>query len=339
MDCKRLPTIPQIKDTCWFNTILMVLFYSDMMKRITLEKSEKWKNRTGLRKIFLEIITHQKFDYDIPTYILKELHKENKDIFEFDPDKSRGYHSYKYIGKILDYLNVNSYIVAYNFINYIKINNFKKKKVYNNNFYIETGKNIIENPDILILNMNVSSSEIINLNREYNFEIVGLKKPKDSIVYNKKKYKLDSCIFRNYNKVNHINHVIAGVTCNNSRYIYNGWINPNTKSPCSLIPYDWQNEKGDFCLDTKNCKLSDTYDSEYPYYCFNLKKYDTQKTYIYVKESIPEIVVEKTNGETILKSAKHPLKKCPSTMILNPKTNRCVKISGKIGKKLIENNK
>jgi len=88
----------------------------------------------------------------------------------------------------------------------------------------------------------------------YNINFNGLKEYEDIITFNGIKYKLDSCLLNNYNKEAH---AICGITCNNNKYVYNGWLNISKYfSPCSLIKYDWNLRRDDeFCLNVKKCKL------------------------------------------------------------------------------------
>ena len=58
-----------------------------------------------------------------------------------------------------------------------------------------------------------------------------------------------------------LGHAIAGVTCSNDQYIYNGWMRHTVAedkhkymAPCELMKFDWWNQNLNFCLDMKNCK-------------------------------------------------------------------------------------
>jgi hypothetical protein len=87
------------------------------------------------------------------------------------------------------------------------------------------------------------------------------------IKYNGETYYLDSMILGSYNSMAcESGHAIAGVTCNNDRFLYNGWT-INTvdkgmkknfqapKEPCPLNPIDWARTTN-FCINTKECSFN-----------------------------------------------------------------------------------
>lgn len=99
----------------------------------------------------------------------------------------------------------------------------------------------------------------------------------NTIVYNKEIYDLDSVTLPNLNIVNHI---IAGITCHNKKYVYNGWIIENN-SPCELMPFDWNvNSETHFCLNPYKCGLQ-FMKSEMNCYSFD----QGERVLIYVKRS------------------------------------------------------
>ena len=79
------------------------------------------------------------------------------------------------------------------------------------------------------------------------------KKTYDANTYN---LKLDGTIV-NYNK-GYDNHIIAGITCNKNRYVFNSWKHAEHKytKACSLIKYNWNLRSNDeFTLDRIKCRL------------------------------------------------------------------------------------
>jgi hypothetical protein len=112
----------------------------------------------------------------------------------------------------------------------------------------------------------------------YNIHFNGLKEYEDIITFNGIKYKLDSCLLTNYNNGGH---AITGITCNNNRYVYNGWLNISKFfSTCSLIKYNWNLKKEeDFCLNVKKCKLDFVIDKKDLCFSFNKGK----RVLIYVR--------------------------------------------------------
>jgi hypothetical protein len=243
-----------------------------------------------------------------------------------------GFNSY-FIIKMLKYLNINYLDITYlrdkdisliNMNEYVKlsIKDSNKNKLsydYNNFFKLSPEnhkKNINDelkkNPDILILfhtdlhsiayfiniiynyiNKNYPEYSDINNSKTYNINNSSIRDYNDIIEFNGSKYKLDSCLLNNYNN-NVIGHVIAGITCNKKRYVYNGWtsnsIDPalnhqsfnNNKElaiPCSLMEFDWNVKKDvPFCLDPK-CSLY--FNINEKKHCFSFNK--GERILIYVK--------------------------------------------------------
>ena len=60
--CNTVITIPQFTGTCWFNALLMALFYSDGMRKYltnNLKKSELYAKNKELYLIFLDILKNK----------------------------------------------------------------------------------------------------------------------------------------------------------------------------------------------------------------------------------------------------------------------------------------
>jgi len=203
-----------------------------------------------------------------------------------------------------DLYKTNSY---YYVSNYLSNQNKKNKK-----YIIDENKNNLEKiPDIIFLkhyklnnNINDTINDLSkNLNfdlldtKNYKFNVKGLKTYNNIIELNGHKYKLDACLLRNYNG-NYGAHAIAGITCNNKRYVYNGWntqsIDPGLKnttnlklSPCSLMKYHWDLKKNEsFCLNPKTCKLDFLTDMEKKDLCFSFAKGERVLVYVRIDDKL-----------------------------------------------------
>lgn len=191
------------------------------------------------------------------------------------------------------YMNGNYYLNYDEEVNYILDNTDNKIKVINNHIYensvikknrVTTNikKAIKKVPDIIIVShedinefvkiiyqpvMTNEEKELFNA-RNYDCKIKGVNTYDDIIYVNGYKYKLDACTLSNYNTYNRGIHAIAGITCNNKHYVYNGWQegttdpvfayygNSLTTTPCSLMRFDWDLKKDvEFCLNLNKCKL------------------------------------------------------------------------------------
>ena len=89
-NCSNVISLKQYGPTCWFNSILMAILYSDNSRKLLLEKSKKWNKRIVLFKT-INYILHNKylrsnnisddykyFDKIRPEYLLDKLYKYNK---------------------------------------------------------------------------------------------------------------------------------------------------------------------------------------------------------------------------------------------------------------------
>jgi hypothetical protein len=188
----------------------------------------------------------------------------------------------------------------------------------------------------------------------------------DNIEYNGEQYELDSVILNNWNTNSDLmDHVIAGITCENQRYVYNGWTrytqDPTidktkqktfSKYPCELMKFNWNvKQNNDFCLNLQKCNLPKPAKNKkgdvISNLCFSFNKGD--RILVYVKKSKLDTVGDKKSIENIKSSIKSSMKSsspksikknnkqfepCPDGKIRNPLTKRCVKIDGAVSKKL-----
>lgn len=402
IDCKEVITIPQFTGTCWFNALLMTLLYSDGMRKFlitNLDHSDIKQKHPKLFEIMKDILVNRYrkidekekvfFDKLKPENMLSLLHQTNSKHFYFNPEESTGHYGEYYFVRLFDFLGLKKKVLY--------LNKFKEKKefyysVLNNNptivktkdkqnkrflwRYVTQSvldmKNILptQNPDVLVvtslLSEYVNKKNIVMKTKQKNLEEI--------IEYNGTSYKLDSLLLINFNlHACKLCHQIAGVTCNDNRYLYNGWIRytqdpaqknkTHIKSPCELMYYDWLKDKSDFCLSNKVCEIDKKHVTND--LCFNISKGNT--TYIYVKmhnekikntynvqtplqqlenelkhkelqcdKEINDIKNRITKLKNAIKTNDLKDKKCPEDKILNPKTGRCVMKTGKLGKELMK---
>lgn len=189
------------------------------------------------------------------------------------------------------YLNTdNEYTIKYNDVTHDVYDDIKDINEYHNSFKLdkkrtevfqETSNILKKVPDIIT----VKHENLYKIEREgiylydfiakkvqgfdsssYDFDIKGLATHDDFIYLNGHTYKLDAVLLENYDINSGVGHAIAGITCNDNRYVYNGWNAESTDpamqnknqqaSPCSLMSYDWDLKKDDsFCLNANTCKL------------------------------------------------------------------------------------
>lgn len=287
------------------------------------EKAQEFYN-----KIRPEIILYKLIKYSNNKKLANFLKKQIKKNYV-----NLGYYE-TYITSFFDYLQINCLEIVYtsnnkyilNFHNEIS-NVISSSGEYqielnpptktNNEVYEKTKKSLDKIPDIIVVihkDLNKSKTRIYehfakykNFDSyyadKYNCKIKGIENYEDFIYLNGHKYKLDAILLTNYNEMA-LSHVIAGITCDNERYIYNGWQkitkdpamyqfggSLNDQQPCALMKYNWDLRKDDtFCLNANTCKLD--FITDRSQLCFSVGKNTdiSSKTLIYVRVKDDEII-------------------------------------------------
>ena len=378
--CKSVLSIPQYQDNCWFTVILMCFLRSQYSRKLLLSKLKINDKSPKVMKIIYNLL--------VKTYIAKsKLYKyfKNFDLYKFlkyfISDKSvisfiikNGNLSHLFLPLFTKSIDITSlsiykyddnFYVGYYEYYYNKIYNLKQPTLeeYKKKLEIEFSKKI--NPDYIFITINTINiyniyKDICNINNFKNIEYdENLKLLKD-FKFNGNYYKLDSCILSNYNKNTFIDnylipgHAIAGITCKNDKYVYNGWIKSTkdpamlTKNindlPCELIKHDWEvnNKNDEFCLNSITCKLDNIDPAKL---CFSFGK--GNKTLIFVKTEKNFISNDKniSNSSSSLYPSSDILSKNIKTDIckewlknknINPETKRKIKDTSPIYKKYLK---
>jgi hypothetical protein len=259
--CSKIATIPQYESTCWFNSILMSILYSENSRKLLLYENNATKHNKNNR--LLAIVN--KIIYSI--YLDKSKAQEYFNIFRPEVILSylKGMNNHDLYHIV--YTGWFSNIFLFKFIENIGrsciVLDYYKNKFYagitqstdidlNDENYIKFKytapeiKEIIKlnkNPDYIYVNVwnvfDVHSSPIIStifknyekhkkaelLLNTYGFEYSRLDTFEDTIEFNGYTYKLDSCSISNYNQHRTgYGHEITGITCGNNKYVYNGWL-------------------------------------------------------------------------------------------------------------------
>ena len=354
-NCNNVISLKQYGATCWFNSILMALLYSDESRKLLLKKSKKWNKKIEVLNTIKYILQnkylrtdkvykdYEYFDKIRPEYILKQLYNYNKKKFIIDPDINKnGYKSSLYIRKIYKLLGVN--------ILYLDLDLKTKNIYYSINNNVEVNKKIVgnkitlyykyknyrtllkylKNPDIIIINpkdnINITrypSWYKINNNISYKkfWDIINFANLTNKVINNNNIYIEDSVLLTNYNKNEIGGHSIAGITCKGNRYVYNGWsrstIDPNMKS--NGINY----------IKNIPCELMnfDWNINENKEFCLNKKKcildiMNVKDLCFSFNKGTREIIYVKKQSDNKLNIKKDV--KCDKNKVINPLTNRCI---------------
>lgn len=304
------------------------------------------------------------FDVIKAETILHFLNKHNKEKFEFDPTKKEGYFTESYIKKLYEFLNVealmfqrhNNYI-AYSMFNHYTNTTLKDIRInLKTKQYIDNKLAKYNSPSVLIVvtdTDNLSNKfydkypEYIISNKENTANLLS---SNDIIFYNNQEYTLDAVILSNWNKDDYhlkgIGHAIAGITCKNERYVYNGWtrytLDPNIKQfnnpskfvslPCELMKLNWSiKNPNDFCLNTAKCIPDNTNIDKNKDLCFSFNK--GKRVLIYVKKNNSnKTSIDDSRSDSIPPPLQIPKtiyeKDCGPGKIYNPITKRCVNKKG-----------
>jgi hypothetical protein len=257
--CNKLETIPQFSGTCWFNSILMVMLYSQGF-RTELSKILKKAKKSKEDKLFNFILYMLRHYNDIEK--LTKLYEDFNNVL-LKPDHL-----------LISYLKLYDKILLTNILNDLNFGHFSYYIIkiltnynipylsiihHNNNLFAENNKILdFDNTNIVFIQHNITTYMIdYVLNDEYhNIDNIieklcsncnDLKNKKDIIFLNGHIYKLDSCLIRPING----GHVISGITCNNQQYLIDSIEQKNLEKtinskkytqlldPCKPILYNW----------------------------------------------------------------------------------------------------
>ena len=119
--CDNVITIPQFTGTCWFNTLLMNMFYSDGMRNFFMNhiKTITTKEKQHVVNVISDIL-HKQYYGNIknfkrfynelsPENLLELLHKTDNKLFYFDKNKESGGHNmHAYFTRFVKYLEMEN---------------------------------------------------------------------------------------------------------------------------------------------------------------------------------------------------------------------------------------
>ena len=252
MSCDDVITLKQYGGTCWFNSLLTCILYSDESRKLLLEKSKTWDTSIPIfdsisfilkNKYFRTTDKHDDYKYfEVmkPEKILSQLNDLNRKKFIFDPKINNGYNPELYIRKVYKLLGVKVLYLDYaeqdNKFYYSLFNNLTiKKRGKSLNYDVVKYKDrtiideLINNHDILIIK--VLDNKLVEQRKR---ETSMFKYPPhylitdkiineiDTITFKNQKYNQDSVMISNSNS-SLGGHSIAGIKCKGIKHVYNGW--------------------------------------------------------------------------------------------------------------------
>lgn len=329
LKAQELELIPQIDGTCWFNSILTTLLYSEGLRKIIYNNVKKWNLTDIDNDRFKQFIIYMlKYNYSEPDKIRELFKKKFKtsslllSLIKSNPESMSEIMAIikkqiQILKKLTSYGLINKkfyvFLLQTSFLDiFFKNNNDYLSILFNKNktFFLNNNDLTIQ-PDVIFLyhNQLLFETQLENLlnestvtKTEYLDKIEGidLDKIEEKIVLNGITYKLEASIYNNYN-VELGAHKIAGITYNNKRYVYNGWTRPEkTEKPskyfkydkysCPLYEIDWYEK-----INTKEefCFAKNDckiMEADKSELCFKFSKNNNTGTLIYIKDiDIPNL--------------------------------------------------
>lgn len=310
-DCTKIVTIPQTGPTCWFNALLMGFFYSQGMRRALFSCVPQWKTdnkeASALYKMFLDILVNSyikksHIEHLSPEKILKQFHQMDPKMFVHNPDIHEGGVADVYTNSLFKFFDLYDDTLFVQFTYRFDRKVFATKAPSMGS--LPRSRKTSTLPKVIVLE--ASHSLKIKTYIDWSLKDVllpetvnhiqyirnGMKTlAKDYIdvktgimTYNEEKYIIDSVFIANFNiEACSAGHAIAGVTCNQRRFIYNGWTiatsdpglkGPNnlSRNPCELMEYDWLDDENSYCVNTKMCNMKKVAPGDSDKICFNFHK-------------------------------------------------------------------
>jgi hypothetical protein len=265
--CKNVLPIPQFEGTCWFNALLMSLFYSELMRNFFIKELPLIRQKLSKQPKVIEILEDLLFNnYKVndknnqnfyntlrPENILKQLNKVDKSIFYIDEEWIKdGWDGSLYIDQLFRFFDIKNKVLYLNL----------KKDYYdmsNKNAHITSVKKTsngvwdIEWELLTRLSEKSSYNKFKSLNSKKSMQMKKSKlysmpddidiinldtsiddHPPEEIQFKNATFILDSLFLNNFNNtVCNQNHQLAGITCKSKKYLYNGWT-VKTKDPAMM---------------------------------------------------------------------------------------------------------
>jgi hypothetical protein len=341
-------TIPQYTGTCWFNALMMSLFYSEGMRQILFDKLASWKRPLNKPQSIIRDILENNyirkdnnfikfFNEFKPEVLLKELHVLDPRVFDFNPEIHDGYSSTLYKHKLLIFLGISNFSILHNykgslyyaFLELIRIRraNNEMQVRYHKADDITSSTPDLSTKDVIIIicNDNVRPIDTRVIKRAFRVD--------RTLSFDDTRFNVDSMMLTNFNQLEcKKGHEIAGVSCEKERFIYNGWIGISkdqgingkmfNEVPCTLMKHDWMDkEKTTFCIDKTRCSIKSAKDDKTEV-CFNFSK--GNRTYVYIRDDL-QLPKTPSKPQTVVG---------PGDKVLSPNTDGCDSKAGKIGKEI-----
>jgi len=333
VSCSKVLTFAQQGAICWFTALITTLFFSQytrVVMKIHARQMVKYSNTKQIAEAILELIkgydsgkvSRRVVESMQPHQFLKDLRATRSNLFDSTLNGSSEAHYNPYVHKILGFLRVPHLglgivggKIVYSGFNVdlpldSKLWAQAMKTQSPRGTFVDTN-----NPEVLLLHRDGGEEYVQGLwgsPRPAIGSIAGISSDIHNkiIKYNGRNYILDSCILGGEVRTPScsVAHAIAGVTCNNKRFIYNGWTARSADPamsgsgsvirdmPCSLMPADWASNKS-FCINTSACKMNIAKPNQLSKeLCFNGV---ARSTVVYIRSDLAKLGGYKVIGKQI----------------------------------------
>ena len=116
-ECSYMMMPVQLTETCWFNVIIVCLFFSQYTRMLIRRQSKEWDKENEVFNKLNKILYSYKQPRNSKEYVkylsdlsndslLLDLYNTCPFTFDFDPTKQSKHHSIKYVHKILSFLGL-----------------------------------------------------------------------------------------------------------------------------------------------------------------------------------------------------------------------------------------
>jgi hypothetical protein len=261
--CADVYTFPQLNGTCWFNALIMALFYSQGMRNVIMHNMKQWRRTRGdfdyVYDTIADILINKYYrgprrldgeiDVLYPEHLLKALHLADRYDFEVDPNTTiqLGYSYEKYLPKLMRLLEVDSRTASLalspagptapsgssggsTVVVGPPLHGFRSSS--NDRDYMPA-----YDPEVVVLSTSGSLVGLCGAAGERRIRLalkssepvgwLDLKGPRPHVTLDRvpgNRFVFDSVMMTNHNgQACSKLHAIAGVTCGGARYMYNGW--------------------------------------------------------------------------------------------------------------------
>jgi hypothetical protein len=331
--CSKVYTAKQEGAICWFAAVFTSLFFSQNTRIVIKKHAQNLLRDPQSREIALAMnmilkgyetgkISKRVVEHMQPRQFLMDLRKARPDYFTNMMNKTDEAHYGPYQHAMLAFLRaphlsigvINGRFVysGFNVDLPLDHNLWPKamKTMSSKGVFVDTRK-----PEVLIIHKDAGEDYLHGLWAS-PVPVIGTisgyspNSHAPVIKYNGTSYILDSCIIGTelHNPSCSIAHAIAGVTCNNQRFVYNGWTaksaDPAMKGsgsviqdmPCALGRYDWDQNKS-FCINTSACRFQNARPNQLTReLCFNAV---ARSSVTYIRADIARSVHRKKIGKLL----------------------------------------